>query len=83
MTGSELTPLVQAGICFCCVIYTFFQLPEPAGRTFADLDILFERRVGAREFEKTKVDVFHEKVDEKIMNTYDDVTTTETSEQRA
>lgn len=72
-----------AGICFCCVVYTYFQLPEPAGRTFADLDMLFERKVAARDFEKTKVDVFHETVDEKIMNKYDDVKGDETDERRA
>lgn len=32
-----------AGICFCCIVYTYFRLPEPRGRTFAELDLLFER----------------------------------------
>ncbi|GAB7329626.1 hypothetical protein MBLNU13_g01373t1 [Cladosporium sp. NU13] len=51
-----------AGICFCCIIYTFFRLPEPRGRTFAELDLLFERGVSARDFAGTKVDVFTESV---------------------
>jgi MFS transporter, SP family, general alpha glucoside:H+ symporter len=29
-----------AGICFCSIIYTFFRVPEPRGRTFAELDLL-------------------------------------------
>lgn len=51
-----------AGICFCCIIYTYFRLPEPRGRTFAELDLLFERGISAREFAATKVDVFTESV---------------------
>lgn len=51
------------GICFLCIVYTYFRLPEPRGRTFAELDLLFERRVAARKFAKTKVDVFDETVD--------------------
>ncbi|KAK5467583.1 hypothetical protein LTS15_000556 [Exophiala xenobiotica] len=47
-----------AGICFLCIIYTYFRLPEPAGRTFAELDLLFERGVSARKFASTQVDVF-------------------------
>jgi SP family general alpha glucoside:H+ symporter-like MFS transporter len=51
-----------AGICFCCIIYTYFRLPEPRGRTFAELDMLFERGISARNFASTKVDVFAESV---------------------
>ncbi|KAG9774115.1 sugar transporter family protein, partial [Aureobasidium melanogenum] len=47
-----------AGACFLCIIYTYFRVPEPAGRSFAELDLLFERRVPARKFATTKVDVF-------------------------
>jgi SP family general alpha glucoside:H+ symporter-like MFS transporter len=51
-----------AGICFCCIIYTYFRLPEPRGRTFAELDMLFEHGISARKFASTKVDVFAESV---------------------
>ncbi|KAJ6019449.1 hypothetical protein N7522_001516 [Penicillium canescens] len=51
-----------AGSCGLCVIYVFFRVPEPAGRTFAELDILFERKVSARKFASTKVDAFDEAV---------------------
>jgi SP family general alpha glucoside:H+ symporter-like MFS transporter len=44
-----------AGICFLCLTWTFFRLPEPKGRTYGELDILFERRVQARKFRKADV----------------------------
>jgi SP family general alpha glucoside:H+ symporter-like MFS transporter len=37
---------------------TYFRLPEPKGRTFGELDILFEDRVPARKFATTQVDEF-------------------------
>jgi len=45
-----------AGTCLCCAVWTFFRLPEPKGRTYAELDILFEQRVPARKFATTVVD---------------------------
>ncbi|KAF2015349.1 maltose permease MAL61 [Aaosphaeria arxii CBS 175.79] len=48
------------GSCFLCIIYTYFRLPEPKGRSFAELDLLFEKKVPARKFATTNVDVFHE-----------------------
>ncbi|EPS26913.1 hypothetical protein PDE_01853 [Penicillium oxalicum 114-2] len=50
--------LFWAGCCALCIVYVFFRVPEPAGRTFAELDMLFEMRVSARKFATTKVDVF-------------------------
>ncbi|KAK4703273.1 MFS transporter, SP family, general alpha glucoside:H+ symporter, partial [Phenoliferia sp. Uapishka_3] len=47
------------GSAFLCIIYTYFRIPEPAGRSFAELDLLFEKKVSARNFAKTKVDVFY------------------------
>lgn len=57
------TGFFWAGFCFLCIVYTYFRIPEPAGRTFAELDLLFERGVSARKFAKTKVDVFEENVE--------------------
>jgi SP family general alpha glucoside:H+ symporter-like MFS transporter len=48
-----------AGTCFCCFVWAFFRLPEPKGRTYAEMDILFETRVSARKFKDTVVDSFH------------------------
>lgn len=45
------------------MIYTYFRVPEPQGRSFAELDLLFERGVSARKFSSTKVDVFGDDVD--------------------
>lgn len=50
--------MFQAGICFLCVVYTYFRVPEPTGRSFAELDYLFEQRISARRFASTKIDVF-------------------------
>jgi SP family general alpha glucoside:H+ symporter-like MFS transporter len=37
------------------------------------LDVLFEKKVSARQFSKTKVDVFHESVEDDIINQYNQV----------
>lgn len=44
-----------AGSCLICFVWTFFRLPEPKGRTYGELDILFEQGVSARKFKTTKV----------------------------
>lgn len=52
------TGFFWASICFLVVVWTFFRLPEPKGRTYGELDILFENRLPARKFSKTGVDQF-------------------------
>jgi len=47
-----------AGSCFLCLVWTYFRLPEPKGRTYGELDILFERKISARKFKETIVDPF-------------------------
>ncbi|KAJ5219456.1 sugar transporter [Penicillium cinerascens] len=47
-----------AGSCFLCLVWTYFRLPEPKGRTYAEIDLLFERKVPARNFASTVVDPF-------------------------
>lgn len=44
-----------AGMCFLCLLWTYFRLPEPKGRTYGELDILFEKKVPARKFRTTDV----------------------------
>ncbi|KAJ5505662.1 Major facilitator superfamily domain general substrate transporter [Penicillium expansum] len=51
------------GICFLCIVYTFFRVPETTGRTFAELDMLFEEKVSARKFASTQVEVYEEPVE--------------------
>ncbi|OGM49585.1 MFS alpha-glucoside transporter [Aspergillus bombycis] len=41
-------------LCVCCLTWSFFRLPEPKGRSYAELDLLFERRVKTREFATAK-----------------------------
>ncbi|KAK6540243.1 hypothetical protein TWF694_009058 [Orbilia ellipsospora] len=50
--------------CFICIIYCYFRLPEPSGRAYIELDILFEHKISARKFHKTKVDSTNGTVDE-------------------
>lgn len=44
-----------AGTCFLCGLWTFFRLPEPKGRTYGELEVLFERGIPARKFAKAVV----------------------------
>ncbi|KAI5362679.1 putative major facilitator, sugar transporter, major facilitator superfamily [Septoria linicola] len=69
-----------AGLAFLCCIYTYFRVPEPMGRTFAELDLLFERRVSARKFATTEVDVFGETLDGSVVSQYKDGLAAEHSE---
>ncbi|KAK3711381.1 hypothetical protein LTR37_009761 [Vermiconidia calcicola] len=69
---SNFTAFFWAGLCFCCIIYTYFRIPEPRGRTFAELDMLFEQKISARNFAKTEVDPFAETVDEGVINRHKD-----------
>ncbi|KAF7313085.1 Maltose permease [Mycena kentingensis (nom. inval.)] len=39
-------------------IYCWFRLPETAGRSYGELDVLFENKVAAWRFKKTQVDQF-------------------------
>jgi SP family general alpha glucoside:H+ symporter-like MFS transporter len=45
-----------AGTCLVAAVWTYFRLPEPKGRTFGEIDILFEKGVSARKFKKTVVE---------------------------
>ncbi|KAK3679185.1 hypothetical protein LTR78_000746 [Recurvomyces mirabilis] len=47
-----------AGSCILCATWTYFRLPEPKGRTYAELDILFDAKVSARKFKTTEVQSF-------------------------
>lgn len=45
-----------AGCASILFVWVFLRLPEPKGRTYGELDVLFERRIPARQFSKTKVE---------------------------
>jgi MFS transporter, SP family, general alpha glucoside:H+ symporter len=42
----------------CMFVWSYFRLPEMKGRTYEELDLLFERRVPARKFASTVVDPY-------------------------
>jgi len=71
-----------AVICFFCIIYVYFRLPEPRGRSYAELDVLFEKKIPARKFDKTEVDVFHEHVEDKVVTQFTQVVDTRASQER-
>jgi SP family general alpha glucoside:H+ symporter-like MFS transporter len=50
--------LYWGGICFLCTVWTYFRIPEFKGRTYAEIDVLFENKVSARKFSSTYVDPF-------------------------
>ena len=50
--------LFWAGMNFLCIVWTYFRLPEPMGRTYGELDVLFEHKVPARKFATTQVESF-------------------------
>ncbi|KAI5856768.1 sugar transporter [Durotheca rogersii] len=60
------TAYFWAGTCLLSAVWVFFRLPEPKDRTYAELDLLFDRRVPAREFAKTKIDPFAQWSDDAV-----------------
>jgi SP family general alpha glucoside:H+ symporter-like MFS transporter len=54
------------GMAFVCLTWCYFRLPEPKDRSFAEIDLLFEKKVSARKFASTDLDAFevaqHEEV---------------------
>ncbi|KAI7462185.1 sugar porter family MFS transporter [Hortaea werneckii] len=43
------------GSCALCALWTYYRLPEPKRRTYAELDMLFQAKIPAREFASTDV----------------------------
>lgn len=55
----------KAGFFWCgsavlASVWTYFRLPECRGRTYEELDILFQKGVSARNFSSYKVDAYEE-----------------------
>ena len=71
------------GICFLCIIYTYFRVPEPTGRSFAELDVLFEQGVSARKFKSTQVDVYSRKMNADVLRNYKEHTDVDHVERRS
>ncbi|KAL7424669.1 hypothetical protein Q5752_000353 [Cryptotrichosporon argae] len=47
--------LFWCGTCLLCPLWAYFRLPETKGRSFREIDVLFERRTPARKFATTDV----------------------------
>lgn len=45
------------GTGFVCFVLAYFFLPEMKGRSYREIDILFTRKVNARKWTKTVVDI--------------------------
>ncbi|EAU39619.1 hypothetical protein ATEG_00973 [Aspergillus terreus NIH2624] len=56
--ASGKTGFFWGGTALLVFIWAFFRLPEPKGRTYAELDILFTKRTPARKFASTQVDPY-------------------------
>lgn len=52
------TAFFWAGTCLLSSVWVYFRVPEPKGRTYAELDLLFEHGVSARKFASTKIDPY-------------------------
>ena len=46
------------GMVFLFLVWAYFRLPEPKDRTYAEIDMLFEQGVSARNFSSTEVDPY-------------------------
>lgn len=56
--ASGKTGFFWGGTALIAFTWAFFRLPEPKGRTYAELDILFATKVPARKFASTHVDAY-------------------------
>jgi SP family general alpha glucoside:H+ symporter-like MFS transporter len=54
------TGFFWGGCALAFFVWTWFRLPETKGKTFEELDILFARKVKARDFAKYRVDAYAE-----------------------
>ncbi|KAI3398894.1 hypothetical protein diail_8403 [Diaporthe ilicicola] len=60
-----------AGTCGCVLVWVYFRLPEPRGRTYGELDMLFENGVSARKFKGTKVDPYGHGIENSVVERTD------------
>ena len=48
------------GLSVLCLLWTFFRLPEMKGRTYEEIDILFQQRVATRKFKTHVINAYEE-----------------------
>lgn len=59
-TGADMAGkcgYVWGGTAFVCLVSAFFGLPELKHRSYREIDILFNRKISARKFKSTIIDV--------------------------
>jgi MFS transporter, SP family, general alpha glucoside:H+ symporter len=56
--ASGKTGFFWGGTALLTLTWAYFRLPEPSGRTYEEMDILFARKVSARKFSSTHVDAY-------------------------
>lgn len=54
---ADTAALFYASTCFVGLVLAYFTIPETKGRTYSELDELFERRISSRKFAETKTEV--------------------------
>ncbi|KPM36046.1 Maltose permease MAL61 [Neonectria ditissima] len=54
------TGFFWGGTCFCVFVWSYFRLPETWNRSYHELDVLFAKRIPARQFATTVIDSFDE-----------------------
>lgn len=52
-----LTAFFWTPICFLCIVWVYFRLPEFKNRSYYEIDVLFQKRISARKFKETVVNV--------------------------
>lgn len=52
------TAFFWAGTALCMFVWSYFRLPEAKGRTYEELDLLFQKKVFARKFSSTPIDAY-------------------------
>ncbi|KAI1644916.1 sugar transporter [Daldinia loculata] len=72
-----------AGTNIIFTAWIFFRLPETKGRTYAELDILFENKVPARKFASTKVETLLRGTEGAQKEQVDLITSNDAGERRA
>lgn len=48
---------VWGGTSLFCLIVAYFYLPEMRGRSYREIDIMFKRKIPARKWRKTEIDL--------------------------
>lgn len=60
--ASGKTGFFWGGTALLTLIWAYFRLPEPSGRTYEEMDILFARKVSARKFSSAHVDAYETQI---------------------